>query len=111
MWRHAGDEGTVYFPKQWLSDVPQNFYDTKVFISGIEFEYSIKTHPQLLNPEWNGRKKDIDAINWLNSALNERHINRDEILKQVWSYNPYWVKKGYKEYSMPSVAWTLEPMG
>jgi len=59
LWHHAGKEGTVYFPKQWLSNTPQDFYDTKVYISGIEFEYAIKICPQLLHPEWKGRDKDI----------------------------------------------------
>ena len=109
MWRHAGDEGTVYFPKQWLSDTPQCFYDTRVFVSGIEFEYSIKTHPHLLNPEWAGRTKDADALKWLNSMLDEQQIDREGILRQIWSYNPYWVKRGYRAYTMPFVAWKLEP--
>jgi hypothetical protein len=109
-WRHAGVEGTVYFPARWLSDMPQSFFDTKAFVSGIEFEYSIKTHPHLLGPEWKGREKDIATINWLHSVLEEREIDSGEILKQIWSYTPFWVKKGYKEYSMPSVAWELEPI-
>ncbi len=109
MWRHIGNEGTVYFPKRWLSDTPHPFYDAQVFVSGVEFEYSIKTHPQLLNPEWKGRDRDIEAIDWLNRMLEEMPIDREEILKQIWSYNPFWAKRGYKEYCMPSVAWRLEP--
>ena len=109
MWRHIGDDGTVYFPKQWLPDTPHCFYDTNVFVSGIEFEYAIKSHPQLLSPEWKGRERDADALSWLDKMLDERQMSRAEILKQIWSYNPYWVRKGYEEYSMPSVAWRLEP--
>jgi len=48
MWRHAGDEGTVYFPKAWLTEAPYDFYDTQAYISGLEFEYAIKTHTPLL---------------------------------------------------------------
>ncbi|HSL46863.1 MAG TPA: hypothetical protein VK897_25725 [Anaerolineales bacterium] len=111
LWRHAGNEGTVFFPKRWLSDTPQNFYDTKVYISGVELEYAIKAYPRLLNPNWKAREKDEIAIKWLNSVIDERGIVREAILKQVWSYNPYWAKRGFREYQMPCVAWNLEPPG
>jgi hypothetical protein len=100
-WRHIGDEGTVYFPKCWLSDLPVPFYDTRAYVSGPEFEYGIKTNPHLLSPLWHGRDKDREAIDWLEQELDKRRINRAEILGQIWSYNPYWVKKGYADYSGP----------
>ncbi len=109
MWRHAGREGTVYFPASWLSDTPQDFYHTRVYLSGIALEYCMKTHPRLLSPEWNGREKDAAAIKWLKARLDAGHIDCLEILKRVWSYNPFWLKKGYPEYAMPVVASTLEP--
>ncbi len=111
LWRHAGKEGTVYFPKQWLSDTPQDFYDTKAYVSGVEFEYAVKTYPQLLNPEWKGRDKDITTIQWLTRIIDESGLDREAILKQIWSYNPYFAKRGFKEYWMPCVAWKLEPPG
>jgi hypothetical protein len=36
-------------------------------------------------------------------------MDSEEILKLLWRYTPFWVKKGYKEYALPSVAWKLEP--
>lgn len=108
-WRHIGDQGTVYFPRQWLSDMPLQFYDTPVLISGIEFEYAIKTHPQLLSPTWHGRDKDIEAIAWLSERLAERQIAPEDVLRHIWSYNPFWAKRGYPEYALPTVAWPLEP--
>ncbi|NLG52350.1 MAG: hypothetical protein GX552_19765, partial [Chloroflexi bacterium] len=109
LWRHIGDQGTVYFPRQWLSDMPLQFYDTPVLISGIEFEYAIKTHPQLLSPTWHGRDKDIEAIAWLSERLAERQIAPEDVLRHIWSYNPFWAKRGYPEYALPTVAWPLEP--
>ena len=32
-------------------------------------------------------------------------MSREAILKQVWSYTPYWVQKGYDEYAAPVRAW------
>lgn len=109
MWRHIGDQGTVYFPRQWLVDTPLQFYDVPVLISGIEFEFAIKTHPQLLSPTWHGREKDVEAIHWLSERLAERQIAAEDVLKRIWSYNPFWVKHGYPEYALPTVAWSLEP--
>lgn len=109
MWRHIGDQGTVYFPRQWLVDTPLPFYDVPVLISGIEFEYAIKTHPQLLSPTWHGREKDVEAIAWLSERLAERQIAAEDVLQRIWSYNPFWVKHGYPEYALPTVAWPLEP--
>ncbi len=109
MWRHIGDRGTLYFPSRWLSDTPLPFYDTQVFVSGVEFEYAIKTHPELLSPTWRGREEDTPAISWLEGALREQALSPKDVLRQVWSYNPFWVSRGYTEYAMPSVAWRLEP--
>lgn len=109
MWRHIGDEGTVYFPREWLDDVPRDFYDTKAFISGIEFEYSIKAHPKLLGWEGEPREKDIAARRYLSKILKEKKINPEDVLHRIWSYNPYLRKRGLKEYAMPCVAWPLQP--
>ena len=110
MWRHIGNEGTVYFPKGWLADEPHCFYGAQVFVSGVEFEYAIKTYPQLLSPLWKGRQKDVDVLEWLKEMLAAKGVCREAILQQIWSYNPYWAKKGYKAYSMPIVASRLEPI-
>jgi hypothetical protein len=110
MWRHIGNEGTVYFPKGWLADQPHCFYGAQVFVSGVEFEYAIKTHPQLLSPLWKGRQKDVDALDWLKEMLAAKGVCQEAILQQIWSYNPYWAKRGYKVYSMPVVASRLEPI-
>jgi hypothetical protein len=110
MWRHAGDEGTMYFPVQWLDDVARDFYDAKVYISGIEFEYAIKTNPKMSHPEWEPRDKDYAAIEYLSKRMAERNIKCDDILKMIWSYTPYWSKRGYTEYSMPIVAWPIQPL-
>lgn len=101
MWRHIGNAGTVYFPTAWLSETPINFYDVAVFISGIEFEYAIKTNPQLLSPEWKGRAKDRAAIQYLDKKLRDSYTDPITILHQVWSYNPFWRKKGYQDYALP----------
>ena len=109
IWRHIGEQGAVYFPQRWLPVEPILFYDAQVYPSGVAFEYCIKSHPELLSPLWKGRAKDVEAIAWLEGMLVEQHLGREEALQQVWSYNPFWVKKGYPEYAMPTVARPLAP--
>jgi hypothetical protein len=107
MWKHIGDDGTLYFPRRWLSEDPCSFYDTKAYVSGVEFEYSIKSHPELLSPIWKNREKDQQTLQWLSGILRERGISATDILSEVWSYNPFWVKKGYPEYRKPIIPMDL----
>lgn len=95
MWRHIGNEGTVYFPCKWLEKKPYYFYDIPVLVSGAEFEYSIKAKVQLLSPVWQSREKDILALEYWTKKLDDRNTNSEHLLQQVWSDNPYWRKKGY----------------
>lgn len=98
MWRHIGNEGTIFFPQNWLSDSALNFYGTEMFISGAEFEYAIKTNVKLLSPVWELREKDIASLEYWANVLKKRNINPENILQNISSDNPYWIKQGYKEY-------------
>jgi hypothetical protein len=98
MWRHVGDQGTVYFPVDWLSPDPRSFYGTSTYISGAEFEYAIKTNVHLLNPEWEPRDKDRFAIRFLSAELDRRGVDKAQVLSSIWSYTPFWAERGYPEY-------------
>lgn len=98
MWRHVGDQGTIYFPAAWLDTAPHVFCGVKAHISGAAFEYTIKTNVHLLNPEWKLRDKDRAAIGILSAELDRIGADKQEILSRISSYTPYWVEKGYPEY-------------
>ena len=98
MWRHIGNEGTLYFPRAWLVKVYISFYDIPVLISGMEFEYVIKSKVKLLSPLWELRDKDLEALEYWSKKLKLRDINPEDLFNQVRSDNPYWRKKGYQEY-------------
>lgn len=98
MWRHIGNEGTVYFPLSWLSKTPVNFYGIPILISGAEFEYAIKAKVKLLSPIWELRDKDFKALDYWTQKLRLRNVDTANLLRQIWSDNPYWRKKGYREY-------------
>ena len=98
MWRHIGDEGTIYFPRKWLSDTNYNFYDTRLLVSGAELEYSIKANVKLLSPVWNLRQKDITSLEYWTNVLKVKNINPESILHEIWCDNPYWRKQKSLNY-------------
>ncbi|MHB1295477.1 MAG: nucleotidyltransferase domain-containing protein [Anaerolineae bacterium] len=110
MWRHIGDEGTVYFPLRWLDDAPRAFYAAQVYLAGVAFEYTLKTNIRMLHAEWNPREKDRVALDYLESAMARNGLDPEEELRHVWSYNPFWAKRGHPEYAMPTVARPLRPL-
>lgn len=99
MWRHIGEQGTVYFPAEWLDTMPRLFYGARVYTSGICFEYAIKAHPHLLSPKWKLRKKDCEALRFCDREIRKTGIQPEDICGQVWSRSPYWAQMGYKEYN------------
>jgi hypothetical protein len=103
MWRHIGEDGTVYFPVKWLPDKPNEIHEVKAYISGMQFEYCIKKEPSLLSPLWKRRQKDAEALKWLEKELEKQGIEPTSLFDDIWSYNPFWAKQGYKEYERPIV--------
>lgn len=98
MWRHVGDQGTVYFPMDWLDSTPYRFCGVDAYISGAKFEYAVKTNVHLLNPEWQLRDKDRSAIRFLSAELDRTGVDKAQVLSEIWSYTPYWVERGHPEY-------------
>lgn len=109
MWRHIGNEGTVYFPMDWLDKIARDFYGTRVFLAGAKLEYCLKTNIRIFNAEWVSRDKDNEIIKRLEEILAAEKSDPEEFLTQIWSYNPFWVKRGYPQYAMPVVARPLLP--
>jgi hypothetical protein len=103
MWRHIGNQGTVFFPFEWLDKAPRRFYDAEVFTSGAYFEYAFRQIAQYVNPEWKERKKDRTAKQYFEKRVRELGIEPDALLSKIWSYNPYWLKKGYDGFDKPTL--------
>jgi hypothetical protein len=101
MWHHIGSKGTVYFPKIWLPEEPNSLGGAKAYVSGIELEYCIKKEPSLLNPVWKGREKDSETVSWLRHELVHRGMEPDDLFKSIWTENPFWAERGYREYEKP----------
>jgi len=108
-WKHIGDEGSVFFPVGWLDEIPRDFYGVKIFTAGIKFEYALKTKVSMLNPEWQLREKDREAITYIKEKLQAQNIDEvEDIYKWFWSYNPFWYKRGYDEFFRPTVAYPIQ---
>ena len=101
MWRHIGDQGTVFFPFAWLDGAPRYFYGVPVYAAGAELDYALKANVRLLNPEWVPREQDAEALQRLEEELGRRGIAPADVLARVWSVNPFWVARGYPEYAEP----------
>jgi hypothetical protein len=101
MWHHAGRQGTVHFPVAWLDSTARKFLGARVYTCGVLFEYAIKTNPRLLNPQWQPRDKDHDAVAFLEQQLATSSMRDRGLLSEIWSYSPYWVERGYPEYAKP----------
>ena len=65
MWRHIGDEGTVYFPVDWLDAAPRDFYGVQVYSAGVQLDYVLKTNIRMFDAERELREKDHAAIEHL----------------------------------------------
>jgi predicted DsbA family dithiol-disulfide isomerase len=61
---------------------------------------------RLISPEWHLRGKDMADIAILEGIISARGLDTEEIKKYIWSHNPYWYEKGYKDYYFPI---TLDP--
>ncbi len=107
-WRHIGRHGTVFFPVDWLDVEPREFSGVRAYTAGAKLLYAIKSHAELLNPEWKQRDKDIADLAVLKDILLSQGVSEKEIFPQIWGHNPFWYKRGYKEYFFPVLIATEE---
>ncbi len=82
-WTHNGDKGSIFFPTAWLTAESVDFYGTPVHVVAPEFDYVHKWNPQMLNPEWVPREKDLRARTELRKILVGRGIDPDRMSELV----------------------------
>ena len=63
----------------------------------------------MLHPMWQLRDKDKAAINYMEGKLEAEKIQKDDIYKWFWSYNPFWYKQGYDDFFRPTIAYPIQP--
>ena len=82
-WTHNGEKGSIVFPVMWLPVKTIDFYELSVHIVSPELQYVLKTHPQLLNPKWQVREKDILDIKVLKQILMKRGVELSSLRTMV----------------------------
>ncbi len=100
-WKHIGDQGSVFFPFEWLDAQPRDFLGVPALIAGTEFEYVFRTRIAATNPDWTPRPKDRQAATYWRAALAERGASCEEVLSRVWTYNPFFFHRGNPAYYWP----------
>jgi hypothetical protein len=74
-WTHNGDLGSLFFPLEWLARQTRRFYKLDVHVVAPEFQYVLLTHPELLDPTWKPRAKDVVAKDRLKTILEVNNIH------------------------------------
>ena len=82
-WTHNGDIGSLFFPRDWLSQQSRRFYDVEIHVVAPEFQYVLLSHPELLNPQWVLREKDIAARARLKTILETDGITVSKLRTMV----------------------------
>ena len=83
-WTHNGDKGSVWFPSDWLNFQLVDFCSIEVHVVKPEFQCVMIERPQMLNPNWTLRDKDIVAQEYLRNHFEKRRINPHVLLEQVY---------------------------
>ncbi len=71
-WTHNGEKGSLLFPVLWLGPDAVEFCGIEVHVIAPELQYVLKEHPELLNPDWLMREKDILEKEYLRNILLQR---------------------------------------
>lgn len=82
-WTHNGDKGSLWFPQDWLKSKPVNFCGLEIHVVEPEFQYVMLERPQLLNPDWRYREKDLVARKYLRSFLEGKGVAPQSLFGQV----------------------------
>lgn len=84
-WVHNRDApgGMLEFPATWLAPEAPTLYNQTVHVVKPELEYVLKCHPELLNPQWTPRPKDVTAKAALERILYTQRVEVQELFAQV----------------------------
>ncbi len=82
-WTHNGEKGSIWFPSQWLDSKPVNFCGIEVHVVKPEFQCAMIERPQMLNPSWKHRDKDVSAQRYLRNYIEGEGLALQVLLEQV----------------------------
>lgn len=73
-WTHNGERGALFFPVAWLGLDVVEFHGRELHVVAPELQYVLKARPELLNPDWIIRQKDILEKECLQNILLSKGI-------------------------------------
>ncbi len=84
-WMHDGEKGSLWFPRDWLEPEPVPFCGRVVHVVQPELQYVLLEHPELLDPCWKPRPKDLADRENLALLLRQRGMNPASLSASVRS--------------------------
>ncbi|HOG48208.1 MAG TPA: hypothetical protein PLJ35_21230 [Anaerolineae bacterium] len=82
-WTYDGDRGYLEFPLAWLRPHPVRFCGLEVHVVEPELEYVTKCCPQLLNPDWRLREREIAARERLRALLWAKGVDPEALYARI----------------------------
>ncbi|MEZ4861385.1 MAG: GNAT family N-acetyltransferase [Caldilineaceae bacterium] len=76
-------DGVLEFPATWLALEASTLYNQTVHVVKPELEYVLKCRPDLLNPQWTPRPKDVTAKAALEKMLYAEKVEVQDLFTQV----------------------------
>ena len=74
-WTHNGEKGSLLFPVSWLNLDVVEFSGMELHVIASELQYVLKDRPELLNPDWLIREKDVLEKEYLQDILVKKGID------------------------------------
>ena len=84
-WTHNGEKGSLLFPVSWLNPNIIEFLGMELHVIAPELQYVLKEHPELLNPDWLIREKDLIEKKYLQDILVKKKIEVCSLHKLIIS--------------------------
>jgi hypothetical protein len=84
-WTHNGEKGSLLFPDSWLRFEVVRFSGVELHVIAPELQYVLKEHPEMLNPDWRRREKDILDKKYLRDILAKKGVDVCSLYKFVIS--------------------------
>ncbi len=82
-WTHNGAKGRLWFPREWLPPEGRGFCGRRVHVVAPEFQLVLLERPELLNPNWKCRHKDLIALDYLRHYFENMGIKPESLLTCV----------------------------
>lgn len=82
-WTPYGVSGGIYFPAEWLVNIPYKLNDFLLYTVDKRFEYCLKNNPSYFNPNWEPRDHS-KSLSYLSICLTKEDITIDSFIHKMY---------------------------